>query len=157
MTREEAAIIVGNIPIDGSDQCYSIPEYQEAKTMAIEALTAQPCGDAVSRKAVLDIVDGYGTSCHGNDSYENVVNGLVRATKAAMHNAIEKIPSVTPERPKGGFTRQELENWLYSICLNNVGTDFCKDTEEIISRLDGFEQYVKDMRGSEKNDRHTRV
>ena len=37
MTREEAIIILGNIPIN-SDECYSIAEYQEAKTMAIEAL-----------------------------------------------------------------------------------------------------------------------
>lgn len=37
MTREGAIIILGNIPIDG-DECYSIPQYQQAKTMAIEAL-----------------------------------------------------------------------------------------------------------------------
>lgn len=51
--------------------------------------------------------------------------------------------------PIGGkyYSRQELEDWLYSICLNNVGTDFCKDVEEIISRLDGFEQYIADKRG----------
>ena len=38
MTREEAIIILGNIPINGKDKCYSIAEYQEAKTMAIDAL-----------------------------------------------------------------------------------------------------------------------
>ena len=37
MTIEEAKIIIGNIPIYG-DECYSINEYQEAKTMAIKAL-----------------------------------------------------------------------------------------------------------------------
>lgn len=37
MTREEAQIIIGNIPIYGDD-CYTISEYQEAKAMAIEAL-----------------------------------------------------------------------------------------------------------------------
>lgn len=41
MTNEEASIIVGNIPING-DECYSIPEYQQAKAMAIEALEQQP-------------------------------------------------------------------------------------------------------------------
>lgn len=39
MTIDEAIIILGNIPING-DECYSIAEYQEAKTMAIEALKA---------------------------------------------------------------------------------------------------------------------
>lgn len=37
MNNKEAAIIVGNIPIIG-DECYSIPEYQEAKARAIQAL-----------------------------------------------------------------------------------------------------------------------
>jgi len=38
MTNEEAQIIIGNIPVYG-DECYSIAEYQEAKTMAIQALS----------------------------------------------------------------------------------------------------------------------
>ena len=38
MTPDEASIIVGNIPIDGQDECYDITEYQQAKAMAIEAL-----------------------------------------------------------------------------------------------------------------------
>lgn len=29
MTAEEAQIIIGNIPIDGQDECYSIAEYQD--------------------------------------------------------------------------------------------------------------------------------
>ena len=41
MTREEAIIILGNIPIDGKDKCYSIAEYQEAKTVAIAELKRQ--------------------------------------------------------------------------------------------------------------------
>lgn len=40
MTYEEAMIVVGNITIIGDD-CYSIAEYQEAKTKAIEALELQ--------------------------------------------------------------------------------------------------------------------
>lgn len=40
MTNEEAQIIIGNIPIkpEALDDCYDITEYQEAKTMAIQAL-----------------------------------------------------------------------------------------------------------------------
>ena len=37
MTNEEASTIVGNMPING-DECYSIPEYQQAKAMSIQAL-----------------------------------------------------------------------------------------------------------------------
>ena len=39
MTNEEASVIIGNIPIIG-DGCYSIPEYQQAKAMAIQSLEA---------------------------------------------------------------------------------------------------------------------
>ena len=39
MTNEEASIIIGNIPING-DECYSIPEYQQAKARAIQSLEA---------------------------------------------------------------------------------------------------------------------
>lgn len=40
MTNEEAIIILGNIPIKPEylDDDYSIPEYQEAKALAIQAL-----------------------------------------------------------------------------------------------------------------------
>lgn len=40
MTKEEAQIIIGNIPIkpEALDDCYDITEYQAAKAMAIKAL-----------------------------------------------------------------------------------------------------------------------
>ena len=38
MTHEKAAIIIGNIPINWEDGCYSVCEYQEAKRLAVEAL-----------------------------------------------------------------------------------------------------------------------
>lgn len=55
MTNEQAQIIIGNIPIDGQDECYSIAEYQEAKTMAIKALEQEPKteDDAISRQAAI--------------------------------------------------------------------------------------------------------
>lgn len=37
MNNKEAAIIIGNIPVNGDD-CYTISEYQEAKAMVIQAL-----------------------------------------------------------------------------------------------------------------------
>lgn len=49
MIREEASIIIGNIPING-DECYSIAKYQEAKTMAIKALEQEPCWIPVSER-----------------------------------------------------------------------------------------------------------
>lgn len=44
------------------------------------------------------------------------------------------------------FTRKELESWLYEIAMNNIDNSLSEDCEEIISRLDGFERFVKDKR-----------
>lgn len=38
MKENEASVLIGNIPVNGKDGCYSIAEYQEAKTVAVQAL-----------------------------------------------------------------------------------------------------------------------
>ena len=38
MKKSKASVIIGNIPVNGKDGCYSITEYQEAKTVAVQAL-----------------------------------------------------------------------------------------------------------------------
>jgi len=45
MKKNEASVIIGNIPVNGKDGCYSITEYQEAKTVAVQAL--EECRAAV--------------------------------------------------------------------------------------------------------------
>lgn len=59
MTKEEAQIIIGNIPIKPEvlDDCYDITEYQEAKAMAIEALAQQPCDNAINREEAIRIAE----------------------------------------------------------------------------------------------------
>lgn len=38
MKKSKASVLIGNIPVNGKDGCYSITEYQEAKTIAVQAL-----------------------------------------------------------------------------------------------------------------------
>lgn len=52
----------------------------------------------------------------------------------------------------GEFTVDELEKWLYEIADNN-NNDFGKDCLEIVGRLDGFENFVADMRKEAENER----
>lgn len=84
MTNEEAKIIIGNIPIKPEvlDDCYDITEYQEAKAMAIKALEQQPSEDCISRQKALDCFEQTNT-------------------RQGAKYAIETLPSVTPQRPKG--------------------------------------------------------
>lgn len=51
------------------------------------------------------------------------------------------------------FTREELTSWLYEIAFNNYGNSLGNACEEIISRLDGFERFVKDRRKEADNDK----
>lgn len=62
MKKNEASVIIGNIPVNGKDGCYSITEYQEAKTVAVQALeevqqyrtigTPEECRAAVEKQNV---------------------------------------------------------------------------------------------------------
>lgn len=74
MTREEAQIIIGNIPISPNvlDDCYSIAEYQEAKTMAIEALEQKPKMGHWIPMGLVDANDNRNyecSECHHGDTH----------------------------------------------------------------------------------------
>ena len=61
MTKEEAILIIGNIPINQLtvDKCYSISQYQEAKTMAIEALENQKEGHWIIELDSREHIEGW--------------------------------------------------------------------------------------------------
>ena len=63
-------------------------------------------------------------------------------------NTIANLPYKQNERPNNNFTRKELESWLYQIAFNNTDNELSKNCEEIIKRLDGFERFCADMRGT---------
>ena len=56
------------------------------------------------------------------------------------------VEGASVNRPQGEFTIDELKKWLYEIAYNN-NNDFGKDCLEIVGRLDGFENFIADMRG----------
>ena len=102
MTREEAIIILGNIPING-DECYSIAEYQEAKTMAIEALKQEPNEDCISRE-------------HALEPYKILEDTDTLSVYTIRQNLAE-LPSVTPQEPKTGHWKRIGKRGEYAyIC-----------------------------------------
>ena len=90
------------------------------------------------------------------EDIERTINSIKYIGKDSMtiiqNREIERVKSFIQDAPTiEAFTREELENWLYTICYNNIDGNeedmkFAKHTEEIIRRLDGFERYVKDKR-----------
>ena len=104
MTRKDAAIIVGNIPIDKGDDCYTIAEYQQAKAMAIKALEQEPCDDAISKQAVVDYLC---THCPDNaecfEDCDDIKN-------------IKSLPLVKPQPKIGKWKREEFPNFTGWFC-----------------------------------------
>lgn len=92
MTREEAIeVIEQDIP------CEYDTDLIEALNMAINALehpernvvTVLPCGDTISRQAVIDVIER-------------------EQFKGDAVSEIEKLPPVTPERPKGEWVKYSI-------------------------------------------------
>lgn len=128
MTREEAIALMKR----NADGYY--PQMTEALNMAIKALSAEPCEDAVSRQAVLDVLMPY---CADDD-------GSVEKTDD-LRNALDDIESLPPVhiRSKG--------EWIEGISENGVTTNLhcskCRYEDERCNRFNYCPNCGADMRG----------
>ena len=97
MTREEAVR-----ELEFLASCSYVDEFEpteeEALKMAIKALKQEPCSDAISRQAVLDMQ--YRIDDSATLSTRDVVNV----------DDIEDLPSVNPQEPKTGHWVEENVN-----------------------------------------------
>lgn len=150
MTREEAIDRLTYLMSDLNEFCNESKHMSdndrkemESLDMAIKALKKEPCEDAVSRKAVLDMAKSYNTD--GYDSYTPLVVDV---------EDIEELPSVTSTRPKAQWIRVHYIDGNNDTVMNkcsNCQTEFGWDIETGIS----FEYYLycpncgAYMRGSE--------
>ena len=86
----------------------------EAYYMSIEALEQEPCEDAISRQAVLDLISkfifeihtegGRDLNAHTNDVLRQILRNI---------NSDEVLPSVNPQEPKTGqLTNSEWIDFL---------------------------------------------
>lgn len=88
MTKKEMQIKLGELAMYARQKGWD-DEYTEAVNMAIKALEQEPCGDAISRQAVLELQ--YRIDDSATLSVRDVVNV----------EDIEDLPPVTPQ-PKMG-------------------------------------------------------
>lgn len=82
MTREEAIFTIEHR--DGIMDYGETEQLAEALEIAIESLKAEPCGDAVSREDVLEIISDFG---YKNTHEEMLINTRIKA-----------LPPVTPKQ-----------------------------------------------------------
>lgn len=96
MTREEAINVLYGIRADNLNlaDAYTKDKY-DALTSAIKALKQEPCEDAISRQAVLDLIEHY-----NSDGLGSVFYGYEHGVK--FSNAVNKLPPVTSQ-PKTGW------------------------------------------------------
>ena len=91
MTNKEASIIIGNIPVY-PDDCYSVAEYQWAKSMAIKALEQQPCEDCISRESVIEWLKD-----------KDIIK--MKSQEENARKELSELPSVKPQ-----YTNEEIDH-----------------------------------------------
>jgi hypothetical protein len=131
MTREEAIRCLSVYSsTNGSGLCTDEQHY-EAKQIAIKALEQEPCEDAISRQAVLDILkDKWNMFSDANDAMQESID------------TIEALPNVTAE-PKTGYI--SIDDVM------SVFNDFmCGEVDE--DGTDTFLIMLKDRAESEDKD-----
>lgn len=106
MTREEAIKILKELPnsILGVILPFDIDfDYTQALDMAIKALEQEPCEDAVSRKAVHDMLENLPVTVE-NKWFNWLQKACIR---------LAELPSVTSIRPKGHWVEcnDDISDW----------------------------------------------
>lgn len=104
MTIDEAISIM-NVIVHMIEPQYDTDRIEDAVEMAIKALNQEPCDDAVSRQAVLEIL---------NDAYF-----LKLDDGAALQESVNQLPSVTAQPCDDAISRQAVLD-LPRIKTHNV-------------------------------------
>lgn len=106
MTREEAIKILKDMEFHMEERL-DAEAFCEAYNMAVAALSAEPCEDAVSRKALLDLAYTIETDDYsGNDIYDVV-----------SVDDIKDLPSVQP--------KEKVGEWEYTGDFLDEGMNKC--------------------------------
>lgn len=132
MTREEhienLKAIASDMP---SDKC---SDWIESLMAGVKALEQEPCDDAISRSAVLDLPRIKTHNVFGNVIYESVDVENVR-----------QLPSVTPQQKMGRWIyKKEEDTYRCSLCSfpchkDNMGaipTKYCAECGAIMQEVE---------------------
>lgn len=130
MKKNEASVIIGNIPVNGKDGCYSITEYQEAKTVAVQALEEIQQYRAIGTPEELQTMKE-----HGGFTGVELANIAAMQMKLKEYEAIgtpeecrEAVEKQTDEKPTAvlgtfGGTEYECKNCGSDVCY---GDEYCR-------------------------------
>jgi hypothetical protein len=122
MTKDEALNILNTIP--------TISEQVDALEMAIKALEQQPCEDAISRQAVMNIISfEYGWLIDAKEYNTNI-----RIAFNSLMSRVKALPSVTP-KAESKDVLAEIKAEIEQKCCITVGSE----NEPAITLYDVFQ------------------
>ena len=123
MTREEAINIM-KVIVHMLEEKYDTDRVEDAVDMAIEALSAEPCEDCISREAVLDAINKYIEKSQSRGTIDDFIS--------FEELVVKDLPSVQPIRPKGEWIEKTVRGSMSLVCSEcgaDLGsiceTDFC--------------------------------
>lgn len=121
MKENEASVLIGNIPVNGKDGCYSITEYQEAKTVAVQALEEIQQYRAIGTPEELQTMKEHGG-----------FTGVELANIAAMQMKLKEYEAIgTPEECREAVEKIPESKSGYekvTTSVKRIGWNECLDT-----------------------------
>lgn len=141
ITNEEAKKIIYNQWQAFLDDNIDYAGISEAYKMAMKALEQQPCEDAVSRSELMKLYKEW--------------QPRLATNVCEFEQALEDLPLVYPERPKGKWIEVEVRNVYATLKCSVCGRviepffDFCKYSYEDIKRSYPYCHCGAEMKGEE--------
>lgn len=89
---------------------------EEVIKETVESIWGKPCADAVSRQAVLEILQDY---VFEEDEIESVTDECQNNMAESIARNIVQLPSVNPQEPKTGY-------WIYTPIKRLIDDEECK-------------------------------
>jgi hypothetical protein len=129
MTKQEAIKHLEFLKIAAEIQAKPERVETEALDMAIKALEQEPCEDAISRQAVLDIIDGYYSCFEDAEEFEQKVREIPPVTSKT--DILDKIRAEIEQkaRPNEKGGRGNGKSIRYGLCIALDIIDKYKESE----------------------------
>ena len=132
MTREEASKKLSELKESIEDYAGLNEEGQEMFRMAIEALKAEPCEDAVSRQAAIELV---------GEVEDQRLRGQIDLTYAPIVHGLMKLPPVNYGSTicEDAVSRQAAAELVMKYCPDDDGAVQCDgDIRELLDELENL-------------------
>ncbi len=126
MTREEKLKILCTTSVTPNMHPDDFGKWDESLRAAIEALSAEPCENAIDRQAVLDGIEELKKSPWAIDKRGNGFEYLIKeALEVVADLCVKNLPPVTPNQKTGHWEWLTEDKYRCSNCNHETRVDEC--------------------------------